>query len=63
MLISEPKICFPVARLGYSDNHEANLKVFDVKLDDADRAKIDSYAQRSRDLYKIIGDCGDEYRR
>jgi aryl-alcohol dehydrogenase-like predicted oxidoreductase len=50
------------ARLGKSDNHEANLKAFDVTLDDSDRAAIDSYSKKSKDLFKIIGDCGDEYR-
>jgi len=51
------------ARLGTSDNHEENLRVFSFQLDDEDRQIIDSYGKKSRNLFKIIGDCGDEYRR
>jgi hypothetical protein len=28
-----------------------------------DIGKIDAVSQQSRDLYQLIGDCGDEYRR
>jgi len=50
------------ARLGRSDNHIENLKVFTFELDDSDRNIINSYSKKSRNLFEIIGDCGDEYR-
>jgi len=50
------------ARLGISDNRAENARVFDFNLDDVDRATIHAVTDRSRDLYRIIGDCGDEYR-
>ena len=50
-------------RLGVSDHREANLRVFDFTLDDDDLGQIEAVLSRSRDLYTLIGDCGDEYRR
>lgn len=51
------------ARLGVSEHREENARVFDLTLDDEDRAQIEAVLGRSSDLYGIIGDCGDEYRR
>lgn len=51
------------ARLGISENLEDNAKVFGFTLDAEDLNLIDGVSQKSRDLYQIIGDCGDEYRR
>ena len=50
-------------RLGLSDHREGNLRVFDFALDSNDLGEIDEVLSRSRDLYNLIGDCGDEYRR
>ena len=50
-------------RLGVSENRTANAQVFNFNLDPADLSQIDAVLNRSRDLYQIIGDCGDEYRR
>jgi hypothetical protein len=36
--------------------------VFGFALDADDRASIDTVLTKSRDLMKLIGDCGDEYR-
>ena len=49
-------------RLGISDHIEENLNVFNFELDDQDLTQITSILDESRDLMKIIGDCGDEYR-
>ena len=46
-----------------SNNLDDNLRVFDLSLDEGDRAAIEAALASSRDLYRIIGDCGDEYRR
>ena len=50
-------------RLGLSDHLDDNLQVFRLELDDDDHARIGGVLARSHDLYGIIGDCGDEYRR
>ena len=50
-------------RLGLSDNLDDNLRVFDLHLTPEDRERIDAVLAGSRDLFRIIGDCGDEYRR
>ncbi|MBD2353196.1 aldo/keto reductase [Tolypothrix sp. FACHB-123] len=51
------------ARLGISEHLADNTKVFSFNLDAEDLQKIDDVSQKSRDLYQLIGDCGDEYRR
>lgn len=51
------------ARLGISEHLEDNAKVFDLQLDNADLERINAVTSQSRDLFKLIGDCGDEYRR
>lgn len=51
------------ARLGVSDRRAANIPVFDLNLDAEDHVQIEAVLSRSRDLYRLIGDCGDEYRR
>lgn len=51
------------ARLGVSEHLEDNTKVFDFTLDRSDYDSIDTVLSQSKDLYRLIGDCGDEYRR
>jgi aryl-alcohol dehydrogenase-like predicted oxidoreductase len=51
------------ARLGVSEHIEDNARVFNFTLDAEDLNLINSVASKSRDLYQLIGDCGDEYRR
>jgi aryl-alcohol dehydrogenase-like predicted oxidoreductase len=51
------------ARLGLSDHRRENARVFEFALDADDRAQIDAVSAQARDLYHLIGDCGDEYRR
>ena len=51
------------ARLGVAEHIEDNLRVFSIRLDEQDTGAIESVLSRSRDLYRMIGDCGDEYRR
>lgn len=50
------------ARLGLSEHLQDNAKVFQFNLDNDDNDKINDICQKSRDLYHVIGDCGDEYR-
>ena len=49
-------------RLGVAQHIEDNARAFSFQVDDDDLAAIESVLSQSRDLYQIIGDCGDEYR-
>lgn len=50
------------ARLGIAEHIANNAQVFNLTLDREDIAEINSVSQQSQDLFKYIGDCGDEYR-
>jgi aryl-alcohol dehydrogenase-like predicted oxidoreductase len=49
-------------RLGVTDHRADNATVFAFVLDAEDHARIDAVLAKSKDLLKVIGDCGDEYR-
>lgn len=51
------------ARMGVAEHRAENARVFSFQLDVVDWARLDAVQVRSRDLFKLIGDCGDEYRR
>ncbi len=51
------------ARLGVAEHIAENARLFGFRLDDDDNQAIDAVLANARDLYQIIGDCGDEYRR
>jgi hypothetical protein len=51
------------ARLGVTDHRPDNARVFNLTLDSEDHERIEAVLRRSRDLHRLIGDCGDEYRR
>lgn len=50
-------------RLGLAEHRTDSARTFTFSLDDEDRSCIGMVLRKSRDLYKSIGDCGDEYRR
>ncbi len=50
-------------RLGKTDHREDNARVFRFTLEAEDHDRIQTVLAKSRDLYRVIGDCGDEYRR
>jgi aryl-alcohol dehydrogenase-like predicted oxidoreductase len=50
------------ARLGVAQHITDNTRVFGFALDAGDHAMIEPVLAKSRDLIKLIGDCGDEYR-
>jgi aryl-alcohol dehydrogenase-like predicted oxidoreductase len=50
-------------RLGVADHRIDNARVFEFTLTPEDREHMQAVLVRSRDLYHLIGDCGDEYRR
>ena len=50
------------ARLGLAEHIAANSRVFDLTLAPDDLAPLEPVIAQSRDLMRVIGDCGDEYR-
>jgi aryl-alcohol dehydrogenase-like predicted oxidoreductase len=50
------------ARLGISEHRVENNQVFGFELDSEDYEKITTITAQSKNLFEIIGDCGDEYR-
>ncbi len=50
------------ARLGVQEHRVENQRVFEFRLDELDYAKLRMVCDRAQDLYRLIGDCGDEYR-
>jgi aryl-alcohol dehydrogenase-like predicted oxidoreductase len=49
-------------RLGISDHRADTARVFDLTLTPDDLQRIEAVLAKSQDLYRAIGDCGDEYR-
>jgi aryl-alcohol dehydrogenase-like predicted oxidoreductase len=49
-------------RLGVAEHMADSARVFGFNLDGDDRVVIDRISAKSRDLFEVIGDCGDEYR-
>jgi hypothetical protein len=50
-------------RLGISEHLQDSKRIFSLQLDEEDKALINQASSKGRDLLKVIGDCGDEYRR
>ena len=50
-------------RLGVAEHLEDNARVFDVSLSEDDSERIKAVTRKANDLFAVIGDCGDEYRR
>lgn len=49
-------------RLGVTDHHHDNARVFDFHIEQREVEQIETVLSKGRDLYRAIGDCGDEYR-
>ncbi len=64
-ILEQPTVAGAIvgARLSISENLQDNSRVFDFNLDVEDYEQINNLTGDSRDLFKLIGDCGDEYRR
>lgn len=50
-------------RLGLSQHIKDANAAFSLVLDEEDISNILQVTNKGRDLQKVIGDCGDEYRR
>lgn len=64
-IIDQPTVAGAIvgAKLGVSEHIADNARVFNFKLDTDDLEQIKAIVGRSQDLYQLIGNCGDEYRR
>ncbi len=64
-ILEQPTVAGAIVgyRLSISENFQDNSRVFDFNLDVKDYEQINNLTGESRDLFKLIGDCGDEYRR
>jgi aryl-alcohol dehydrogenase-like predicted oxidoreductase len=64
-ILDRPAVAGVIAgtRLGLAEHRADNARVFSFTLDDEDHTHLDTVLAASRDLYRSIGDCGDEYRR
>jgi aryl-alcohol dehydrogenase-like predicted oxidoreductase len=63
-ILDRPRVAGVIVgvRLGLHDHLDDNALVFGLQLDPQDLAQIEAILARSNDLYRVIGDCGDEYR-
>lgn len=50
-------------RLGLSEHIQDTNAIFSLVLDEDDVNSIKEASGKGKDLLKVIGDCGDEYRR
>ncbi|KAF5727521.1 hypothetical protein HS088_TW22G01214 [Tripterygium wilfordii] len=50
-------------RLGLAEHVKDTNAVFSLVLDKEDTNSIEEVSKKGKDLLKVIGDCGDEYRR
>jgi len=50
-------------RLGIAEHRAESARTFTFTLEDEDRSQIETVLNKSQNLYRLIGDCGDEYRR
>jgi aryl-alcohol dehydrogenase-like predicted oxidoreductase len=64
-ILEQPMVAGAIVgvRLGLSEHLQENARVFDFSLDEKDYNNLNSIGSRSRNLYQLIGDCGDEYRK
>lgn len=63
-ILDQPAVAGAIlgVRLGESDHLEENLSLFGWLLDAEDIDRLEAASASGRDLYSIIGDCGNEYR-
>ena len=50
-------------RLGVAEHLEDNAGVFGLSLSEEECERIQAVTDKANDLFAVIGDCGDEYRR
>ena len=50
-------------RLGVAEHRDDNARVFEFTLSEEESERIRAVTSKANDLFAVIGDCGDEYRR
>ncbi len=63
-ILDKPQVAGVIvgARLGIAQHLSETQRIFAFQLNPADLDAIHTITTKSRDLYALIGDCGDEYR-
>lgn len=63
-VLNQPEVAGSMigVRLGLSEHLEESRRIFEFQLDQEDEADIIAVSMKGKDLMKLIGDCGDEYR-
>ncbi|KAG0502823.1 hypothetical protein HPP92_002895 [Vanilla planifolia] len=64
-ILNQPSVAGSMVgvRLGLSEHIKDTISTFSLVLDKEDMDSITEVSKKGRDLLKVIGDCGDEYRR
>ncbi len=63
-ILDQPSVAGVIvgARLGERQHRAENARVFDFNLSADDIASLRAITDQGKDLFQLIGDCGDEYR-
>ena len=63
--LSQPSVTGVIvgARLGVAQHLTDTARALSIELDSEDRQRIAAVTSRAADLFELMGDCGDEYRR
>ncbi|KAG6485331.1 hypothetical protein ZIOFF_053868 [Zingiber officinale] len=64
-ILNQPSVAGSMigVRLGLSEHIHATNAILSLVLDEEDMNSVSEVSSNGRDLLKVIGDCGDEYRR
>lgn len=64
-ILEQPTVAGAIvgARLSIAEHIKDNANVFNFNLAEEDYRQLETVLNQSQDLYQLIGDCGDEYRR
>ncbi|WOL04526.1 flagellar radial spoke protein 5 [Canna indica] len=64
-ILNQPSVAGSMVgvRLGLSEHIQDTNAIFSLALDEEDMNSITEVSKKGKDLLKVIGDCGDEYRR
>lgn len=65
IILDQPTVAGVIigTRLGRHEHRQDNARVFDISLTADDLTRLETIFPQARNLYALIGDCGDEYRR
>ncbi|XP_020248506.1 LOW QUALITY PROTEIN: flagellar radial spoke protein 5 [Asparagus officinalis] len=64
-ILNQPSVAGSMigVRLGLAEHIKDTNAIFSLALDEEDMNSISEISKKGKDLMKVIGDCGDEYRR